>query len=1026
MKRFAHIIGTLYLCAVMILLPVSAALAEGEEYGADAGSELTAGIQEEGQDVVTEDATEGEPAAEGADQTETAEPEQGAAEETAGEDPEEPAAEEPVAENPEEPAAEEPAEEDAEQPAEEDTPETEQFTYTEPENGIPLVIIYVDENAEDIEAAHRDDPAHTYGTIDDMNGSDDHSVRSIGSVEILVPDEYKGEYGSTSVPSGKAELEYIRGRGNSTWGAGKKPYKFKYKKKQNLFGMGANKEWALLANRMDASYLRNRFTFWLGQQIGMEFTPQSIPVDVVMVGYDGEVINSDKYIGSYCLTELVEVKKDRLDIDELEDEWTESGEPNETGGFLLSYWSEGQNSDEPESNVFRTAHGIELINDTPAYDDTGGPLTAWQETTRKYIRDYVQEVEDLIMSDDVISPEQHDKIASMLDLQSAADYWLLQEFSANGDGFVTSSTYLYKPRDGKLCFGPLWDFDIAYGEAEEGEDDYQAISGFDKTIMPWISQLRQADPLFCELLKERWKVLDQSIGELIRDGGQLDKYKSEIARSVAADVRAVEGSSGSDFNSSVENLRRWLGLRRAWITSNIDEKIGKVYATVTFVADGEVLRVDKKVMLGDMIRDYPDPPEKEGHYFVRWVYEVDGQMMNVENMAIREDTTVYAEYLAEGDTVKPSRIFLPVYEAWIYKGQWFTDLMEAKFEPEEPSFRTITWSSDNEEIAYADEDGVVEGREVGDVTVTATAFNGVTATCLIHVYDDEATPPADLESVQFDKESIEMTVGEMTQVGYTLYPAGNPVRHGSFYYESSDAEIVKVEDYNGAVTALRPGKAVITLKMADPEEDRYFTDSYTVTVRESGGSDEGGEGGEGGGDHAASISGATVTGIAAKTYTGKALTQSPVVALNGTKLARGTDYTLSYKNNRNVGTATLTITGKGKYTGALTRTFRIRPKGTSLKKLVRGRKAITVRWKKQTRKMSSSRITGYQIQLATDKKFTKNKRSVSVAGYKKVSKKIKGLKGKKRYYVRIRTYKTIKGVRYYSTWSKAKKVTTRK
>ena len=90
------------------------------------------------------------------------------------------------------------------------------------------------------------------------------------------------------------------------------------------------------------------------------------------------------------------------------------------------------------------------------------------------------------------------------------------------------------------------------------------------------------------------------------------------------------------------------------------------------------------------------------------------------------------------------------------------------------------------------------------------------------------------------------------------------------------------------------------------------------------------------------------------------------------------------------------------------------------------KKAITVKWAKQSAKMAKSRITGYQIQLATNKKFTKNKKTVNVKGYKKVSKKVTKLKGGKTYYVKIRTYKTIKGKKYYSKWSKVKTIKTKK
>ena len=120
-----------------------------------------------------------------------------------------------------------------------------------------------------------------------MNSSENHSVRCTGTVEIKVPAGYSGEYGSVEVPDGEVSLDFIRGRGNSTWettGHTKKPYKIKYAKKQDLFGMGKNKEWALMANANDETLLKNRIVSWLGERMGFEYTPQMIPVDVVMIG----------------------------------------------------------------------------------------------------------------------------------------------------------------------------------------------------------------------------------------------------------------------------------------------------------------------------------------------------------------------------------------------------------------------------------------------------------------------------------------------------------------------------------------------------------------------------------------------------------------------------------------------------------------------------------------------------------------------------------------------------------------------
>lgn len=176
-----------------------------------------------------------------------------------------------------------------------------------------------------------------------------------------------------------------------------------------------------------------------------------------------------------------------------------------------------------------------------------------------------------------------------------------------------------------------------------------------------------------------------------------------------------------------------------------------------------------------------------------------------------------------------------------------------------------------------------------------------------------------------------------------------------------------------------------------------------------------------------SIKGAKVVLSAASfTYNGK-VRKPYVKTVGGKALKAGTDFTVKWSNasSKNVGAYTVTITGKGKYTGTTKAAYRIDPAGTDLRKVKKAKKAVTVKWKKQKTRMSKSRITGYQIQLATDKKFTKNKKNVIVKGYKKTSKKVRKLKGKTKYYIRIRTFKTIKGVKYYSPWSGIKTVRIR-
>ncbi|MBR1384228.1 MAG: leucine-rich repeat domain-containing protein [Ruminococcus sp.] len=167
-----------------------------------------------------------------------------------------------------------------------------------------------------------------------------------------------------------------------------------------------------------------------------------------------------------------------------------------------------------------------------------------------------------------------------------------------------------------------------------------------------------------------------------------------------------------------------------------------------------------------------------------------------------------------------------------------------------------------------------------------------------------------------------------------------------------------------------------------------------------------------------SIANATVTGIKNKTYTGKKIKPAPVVKIDGVKLQKGTDYTVSYKNNKKIGKATVTIKGKGAYTGTITKSFKINPRKTAAKKVTSPKtKQLKVTYKKV------SGVTGYQVTYSTSEKFTKKTtKTVTVKGVSKTSKTIKKLTKGKTYYVKVRTYKTVGKVKYYSAYSKSLKV----
>ena len=164
---------------------------------------------------------------------------------------------------------------------------------------------------------------------------------------------------------------------------------------------------------------------------------------------------------------------------------------------------------------------------------------------------------------------------------------------------------------------------------------------------------------------------------------------------------------------------------------------------------------------------------------------------------------------------------------------------------------------------------------------------------------------------------------------------------------------------------------------------------------------------------------ATISGISNKSYTGKNITQSITVKHNGKTLKKGTDYTVSYSNNKNIGTATVKITGKGSYTGTVTKTFKINPAKQEIQKLTAKSKAFFVDWAQK------GSATGYEIQYATNSKFTSAKK-VTITNNKTDKTTVSKLSGKKKYYVRVRSYTTVKGTKYYGAWSASKSVTTKK
>lgn len=300
------------------------------------------------------------------------------------------------------------------------------------------------------------------GGLDRIHADKEHKEK--GCSMLAVNEKGKTDY--------DGKLDSMKGRGNSTWGMVKKPYNIKLERKSKLFGMEKAKAWCLIANYEDKSLVRNQVTYGLGEAIGMKETPDCKNTDLYING---------EYKGVYLITEKVEIKKNRVDIYDLEEATEEANEgkelsefaqkgfggkfsgfienrqrwfeiPNDpsdiTGGYLLEL--EVADRYPNEASGFVTKHGQAVVAKSPEYASMA---------QIKYISSYWQEMEDALYSEDGKN-KSGKHFSEYIDTESFAKQYIIQEWSSNWDAGLTSN-YFYKDIGGKLVAGPIWDFDNA-------------------------------------------------------------------------------------------------------------------------------------------------------------------------------------------------------------------------------------------------------------------------------------------------------------------------------------------------------------------------------------------------------------------------------------------------------------------------------------------------------------------------------------------------------------------------------------
>ena len=325
-----------------------------------------------------------------------------------------------------------------------------------------------------------------------------------------------------------AEIE-IRGRGNSTWGLPKKPYRIKFPEKFSPIGLNhaKAKSWVLLAHDMDKSLLRNHLGFELSRilfsssekyhdEAVLDFTPCSQMVNV----YSG-----DNYHGVYQMSDQMEVAKGRIDLDKLVA--ADGSDPVKiTGGHLIET---NIHHDEPYPVSFTSSKGIYMDHKYPKDDDM-------DISQYKYIEDFIRKAEAALYSSNFTDPVNGWR--KWFDEKTLADFIIVKEFAGDMDGYT--STYFYKRRGvDKIFFGPVWDLDKGWNNDKRtphGNTLTQLMiyGGF---YMPpyinpdWFHRFWQ-DAEFRKFVGRRWASKKEQLKSKVLS--ELDEKPKQMRKAIAA------------------------------------------------------------------------------------------------------------------------------------------------------------------------------------------------------------------------------------------------------------------------------------------------------------------------------------------------------------------------------------------------------------------------------------------------------------------------------------------------------------
>lgn len=331
-----------------------------------------------------------------------------------------------------------------------------------------------------------------------------------------------------------------------------------------ILGMPADSDWVLYAPYyFDRALVRNAFIYELSNQAG-RYAPRTRFVELYVNTNDG-VLDSDDYVGVYVLIEKIKSGNDRVDIEKLEP--ADVSEPEIGGGYIIKNdWLEPGKGAYPAS-----PYGWHTTSGWPTPQGNSGlsMVEPQPETITvaqfDYIKDYFQAFDDAVRG---ISEEHY---SSYIDVDSWVDHNILNMFSKNVDA-LRLSAYMYKSRDGKLCAGPIWDFDRSMDSYDDRDNAYNTWKGTgdgtDYFGLDWWGPLF-ADDDFRLRYADRWFAMREGVLTAANMNSIIDSMAAELQEAQGRNFTRWSSVAPSSWPGEIDHLKDWLANRINWIDNQM-------------------------------------------------------------------------------------------------------------------------------------------------------------------------------------------------------------------------------------------------------------------------------------------------------------------------------------------------------------------------------------------------------------------------------------------------------------------------